>query len=90
MTSTPNRSSAWAASSYGAGAPPKVEVINDISRDVWGLFRVVQEHFPYFVDFLRFRLASRAEFERLLDVDPTTLTDIQRAARSSSTRSQVQ
>lgn len=59
----------------------KSEVINDISRDVWGLFRVIQEHFAYFVDYLRFRLASRAEFERLLDVDPVTLTDIQRAAR---------
>lgn len=59
----------------------KSEVINDFSRDVWGLFRVIQEHFAYFVDYLRFRLASRAEFERLLGIDPMTLTDIQRAAR---------
>ena len=57
------------------------EAINDISRDVFTMFRVIQEHFPYFVDYLRFRLASRAEFERLLAVDPATLTDIQRAAR---------
>ena len=59
----------------------RVEVINDISRDVWGLFRVIQEHFAYFVDYLRFQLASRAEFERLRAIDPSTLTDIQRAAR---------
>ncbi len=59
----------------------RVEVINDISRDVWGLFRVIQEHFAYFVDYLRFQLASRAEFERLGAIFPSTLTDIQRAAR---------
>jgi DNA adenine methylase len=57
------------------------EVINDISRDVFTFFRVIQEHFAYFTDYLRFRLASRAEFERLSTVDPATLTDIQRAAR---------
>jgi DNA adenine methylase len=57
------------------------EVINDYSREVFTLFRVIQEHFPYFFDFIRFRLASRAEFQRLLDVQPETLTDIQRAAR---------
>jgi DNA adenine methylase len=28
-------------------------------------FRVLQEHYPYFIDMLRFRVASRAEFERL-------------------------
>ncbi len=59
----------------------KSEVINDLSRDVFTMFRVVQEHFAYFIDYLRFRLASRVEFERLLGVDPITLTDIQRAAR---------
>lgn len=58
--------------------PAKVEVINDLSRDVWCLFRVLQDHYPYFTDFLRFRMASRAEFERLQRVDPDTLTDIQR------------
>lgn len=60
---------------------PRAEVINDISKDVYGLFRVLQEHYSYFVDYLKFHLASRAEFERLQDVAPKTLTDIQRAAR---------
>ncbi|MCX7586526.1 DNA adenine methylase [Phenylobacterium sp. 58.2.17] len=60
---------------------PAAEVINDLSRDVWTFYRVLQEHYPYFMDMLRWRLTSRAEFERLVAVDPATLTDLQRAAR---------
>jgi len=60
---------------------PKVEVVNDISGDVVTLFRVLQEHYPYFVDMLRWRLTSRAEFERLLSLPGDRLTDLQRAAR---------
>lgn len=60
---------------------PKAEVINDISGDVITLFRILQEHYPYFIDMLKWRLTSRAEFERLLRQDPETLTDLQRAAR---------
>lgn len=62
-------------------ARPKVEVINDISGDVATLFRVLQEHYPYFMDMLRWRLTSRAEFSRLLDLPGDRLTDLQRAAR---------
>ncbi len=60
---------------------PKVEVINDINGEVINFFRVLQEHYPYFIDLLRFRVASRNEFERLKGVDPARLTDLQRAAR---------
>ncbi len=60
---------------------PKVEVINDISGDVATFFRVLQEHYPYFIDMLRWRLASRNEFQRLAGQDPDRLTDLQRAAR---------
>ena len=60
---------------------PRAEVINDISGDVATFFRVLQEHYPYFIDLLRFRIASRAEFDRLCGMDPTRLTDLQRAAR---------
>lgn len=63
------------------GRRPKAEAINDISGDVVTLFRVLQEHYPYFIDMLRWRLTSRAEFERLLGLDPERLTDLQRAAR---------
>jgi DNA adenine methylase len=60
---------------------PRTEAINDISGDVVTLFRCLAEHYPYLVDMLRFRVASRAEFERLLGQDPERLTDLQRAVR---------
>lgn len=60
---------------------PKAEIINDISGDVATLFRVLQEHYPYLIDMLRFRVASRAEFERLNALPAARLTDLQRAAR---------
>jgi len=60
---------------------PKIETINDISGDVVTFFRVLQEHYAYFIDMLRFRVASRHEFQRLAGMDPDRLTDLQRAAR---------
>ena len=60
---------------------PKVEVINDWSREVSNLFRVLQVHYVPFLEMLRFQLTTRAEFERLSLVEPDTLTDMQRAAR---------
>ncbi len=60
---------------------PKVEVINDVSGDVVTFFRVLQRHYPYMIDMLRFRVASRAEFERLKATPPETLTDLERACR---------
>lgn len=60
---------------------PRAEVINDISSDVATFFRVLQEHYPYFIDMLRWRVASRNEFQRLVGQDPDRLTDLQRAAR---------
>lgn len=62
-------------------ARPKAEVINDISGDVANFFRVLQEHYPYFLDMLRWRVTSRAEFERLQALPADRLTDLQRAAR---------
>ena len=60
---------------------PQSEVINDFSRDVATLFRILQRHYPQFMDTLKFQLAGRAEFERLLATDPNTLTDLERSAR---------
>lgn len=57
------------------------EVINDISRDVITLFRVLQRHYVPLMDMLRWQLTSRAEFERLAAAAPDTLTDLERAAR---------
>lgn len=59
----------------------KVEVINDINLDLVTLYRVIQNHLEEFVRYFKWVLVSRDEFERLQRVDPTTLTDIQRAAR---------
>lgn len=60
---------------------PKCEVINDISRDVATLFRILQRHYPQFLETLKFQITSRREFERLAGCDPSTLTDLERAAR---------
>lgn len=60
---------------------PKVEVINDRSRDVATFFRVLQNHYQAFMDMLRWQLASRDEWVRLNGLDPERLTDLQRAAR---------
>lgn len=57
------------------------EFINDWSEDVSTFFRILQRHYIAFLDMLRFQLATRAGFERLLKVDPTTQTDLERAAR---------
>jgi DNA adenine methylase len=60
---------------------PPVEVINDLSGDVANLFRVVRRHYEPFVEEMEWLLTSRVEFDRQRKVDPTTLTDIERAAR---------
>ena len=60
---------------------PKAEVINDLSGDVANFFRILQRHYPQFMDVLRFQIAGRREFERLKASDPATLTDLERAAR---------
>lgn len=59
----------------------KVEVLNDVNRDVITLYRVIQNHLNEFVRFFRWALVSRDEFERLKRVRADTLTDIQRSAR---------
>lgn len=60
---------------------PKCEIMNDWSRDVTNLFRILNCHFPQFCDVLKWQVTSREEFERLKAANPDTLTDLQRAAR---------
>lgn len=57
------------------------EVINDWSEDVATFFRILQRHYVAFLDMLRFQLTTRAGFERLLRIDPSTMTDLERSAR---------
>lgn len=61
--------------------PSKVEVINDINSDLVTLYRVVRNHLEEFVRHFRWALISREEFLTAKRIDPSTLTDIQRAAR---------
>lgn len=60
---------------------PRAEVINDRSGDITTLFRILQRHYPQFLEVMKFQLTSRREFERLVQTDPSTLTDLERAAR---------
>jgi DNA adenine methylase len=60
---------------------PPAEMINDLAGDVPNLFRVVRRHYQALVDELEWQLAGRADFDRHRRVDPSTLTDIERAAR---------
>lgn len=60
---------------------PEFEVINDWSEDVTTLFRILQRHYQSFLEELKWRLSGRAEFDRLMRQDASTLTDLERAAR---------
>ena len=59
----------------------RVEVINDINSEVTNLFRIIQNHYQPFMELMQYQLHSRAEFNRHLKTDPSTLTDLQRAVR---------
>lgn len=59
----------------------KAEVINDWGREVANFFRILQVHYIPFMDLMRFQITSRHAFQRLVKTDPSTLTDLQRAAR---------
>jgi DNA adenine methylase len=60
---------------------PRGEVINDRNGEVVNLFRILQRHYPRFMDTLKFQITSRREFERLKSCDPATLTDLEPPAR---------
>lgn len=60
---------------------PKTECINDRNGEVVNLFRILQRHYVQFMDTLKWQLTTRQDFERLNNTDPSTLTDLERAAR---------
>lgn len=64
-----------------AKPPSDVEVLNDIDQELISFFRVVKEKPEQLVESFEWELVARAEFERLAQLDPTQLTDIQRAHR---------
>lgn len=57
------------------------EVVNDANGEVANLFRVIQRHCGWLSEAMAHQITSRAEFDRLLAVDPATLTDVERAVR---------
>ncbi len=64
------------------GKPPSpVEVINDLDQDLITFFRVVREQPQALIESFEWELVSRAEFNRLAEMDSSQLTDIQRAHR---------
>jgi len=58
-----------------------VEILNDIDQELISFFRVVKEKPEELITSFEWELVSRAEFERLASLDPTQLTDVQRAHR---------
>lgn len=86
IAATPHRTYAEAFVGMGGvffrrRSRPAAEVINDRSGDVANLFRILQRHYPQFMDTLRFQLSGRRELDRLKSSDPATLTDLERAGR---------
>lgn len=72
---------AGGAQVFFAKDPSRVEVLNDLDGDIVNFFRVCQAHHDELIRYLRFTLASRRVFDLYDRQDPTTLTDVQRAAR---------
>lgn len=60
---------------------PRAEVINDRSTELYNFFRQLQQHYQALLDCMKWQLTFRSEFERLVDMDPAKLTELQRAAR---------
>ena len=60
---------------------PKLEVANDLNGEIINLFRILQRHYPQLMDAMKYQITSRRDFERLRKSDPSTLTDLERAAR---------
>ncbi len=59
----------------------KVEIINDINRELVTLYRCVKHHLPELVAQFRWLLVARDEWDRFMATPSDTLTDIQRAVR---------
>ena len=59
----------------------KVEILNDLDGELVNFWRIVQNHVGPFLDYYKHAVISRELFEIEKRKDPTTLTDLQRAAR---------
>ena len=61
--------------------PSTSEVLNDLDRDLVTLYRVIKHHPEELYRQYKYSLVARSEFDREQQVNPETLTDVQRAAR---------
>lgn len=57
------------------------EVLGDIDPNLINFYRVVRDRPEEFIHAFEWTLVARAEFERLRDLDPATLDDVERAYR---------
>ncbi|MFN8496127.1 MAG: DNA adenine methylase [Caldilineaceae bacterium] len=64
-----------------AKPPSDIEILNDIDEELITFFRVLREKPEELIASFEWELVARAEFERLAELNPTTLTDVQRAHR---------
>ena len=62
-------------------SPSDVEILNDKEQELINFFRVVKEKSEELIASFEWELVSRSEFERLAGLEPTQLTDVQRAHR---------
>jgi len=72
---------AGGASVFFGKEPSQAEVLNDLDKDLVTLYRVIKHHPEELYKQYKFSLVSRSEFDREQQVNPETLTDVQRAAR---------
>jgi DNA adenine methylase len=61
--------------------PAHYEVVNDINKEISNLYRILQRHYPAFVDYTTWMICSRDTFAKLKAANPESLTDLERAAR---------
>lgn len=72
---------------FGAGwvyfgkEPSKVEVINDIDKELMNLFKMIKYHAPEIERLLQYEYCSRDIFEQYKNVNTKSLTEINRAVR---------
>lgn len=59
----------------------QVEVLNDRDEELINFFRVVKNQPEALIESFEWELVARAEYERLASLDPTQLSDVQRAHR---------
>lgn len=61
--------------------PSPVEILNDLDGELVNVYRCAQQHYQELIRYFEYVLVSRRWFDLFKGTDPSTLTDIQRAAR---------